>query len=352
MAGEVTLQAVAEAAGVSLCTASLAMRGSGLVAAGTRTRVVAVAERLGYRRDAAAALLAGRRKAAVRRRAAGIRVGLLTGGAGWRTRALPVALEAAGYEPVALGMPPVERLRAALRTAWHRGVQGLIIDLREARNRKYLGDALAAGITFGEFTVVSLGPGPFTCVRDSAWQAMVEALERVQAGGYRRIAALLGATDQTRDNDARLAAVLLATERAAGGVEIARHQYSTLADRSVEFAGIADWLRGLRPDAVVLFPGGLTFPLQQQGFAWPRDFALCGVSVPSEPFFADVAGMENDYRVFVQAAVEVFDQQLRLGICGIPRNPVDRVLHLQWRDGPSMIDEIEFRPSGLIARRC
>src|SRR4051812_41974219 len=61
MGARVTIRDVARAAGVSTATVSRALRADGEVSAATRPRVLAAAERLGYRPDAAARTLVGGR---------------------------------------------------------------------------------------------------------------------------------------------------------------------------------------------------------------------------------------------------------------------------------------------------
>lgn len=333
--GRMRLADVAAAAGVSTFTVSASLRGDARVAAGTRERIVALAREMGYERDAAAALLAGRR---VRGRGAAARprIGLVN----FTELTLWDPGEGGGYAFVKLKFPARgEALAAVLRQWWNQGIAGLVVDTRwGAGDRVYLDGALERGIGFEQFPVVTIGPSRFSCVRDSAVGAMAEALERVKAAGYRRIAVLLKATDQRADDRARLGAVLLFREELPEGVTVA-HRMLSWGPAESEQLSLTDcaWLSAWAPDVVVSFPGGLYYGLLESGFVIPRDFAFCGVPVPLEMGRQDqIAGMETRGREFCAAALELMDQQLRLGLRGLPTHPLVRVITLNWSDGASL----------------
>jgi len=336
----VTIRTLAERLGVSTFTVSAALNGSPRVKASTRERVVAEAKRSGYKRNAPAYLLIQQRhrRVATDRQ---IRIGYL------QDRLHPdVSQEARtqladenGYELVELDFPPLERLPVATKQWWSQGIEGLIINVRGSRLHvlEYVEEAVAAGFEFDRFSVVTVGRSVFSHIYDDPPMMMREAIQQTLEKGYRRLCVLLGTTDHREEDEARLGTVLVAREQLPAGCSIMYGTYpSQPMDGKAAARALRRMLRQRRIDAVIAFPGGVSWALLDEGFVWPRDFAFCGLPIAPRPDHEDLAGLRDAVEFSWQTVLEIMSQTLSLGIRGIPPYPHIRYQSSVWQDGPSM----------------
>ena len=239
-----------------------------------------------------------------------------------------------GYEPVFLKMPKVEELPHNLNAWWNQGISGLIINLTgSCDSLQVLNDAAEKKIKFPRFSVVTIGLSHFSHVRDSPVSYLEKSLKWVIAKGYQRIAVLLGSTNQARDDNARLGALLVTKERLTTPVQIEWQEYNAAPQKIPKET--ATWLRNYSPDALLMFPGAGFIALKKAGFKIPDDFAYCGASLP-EGNPDSIAGAIHDMDENLEAAIDLMDHQLRVGQKGVPTNPTSRVIQMKLKEAPSL----------------
>ena len=196
------LKDVARRAGVSLGTASHALRGDGEVAPATRQKVREVAQAMGYRANLAASLLGSRRPSAAP--VAGIPLAVLVTSRLYPHGELRLALHAAGarlgytvFEEAEAGTP-LSRERQ-VRRLWNRGVQGLFLshESEHALTAAPGGKALSA-------VVLGVHPSmPHDGYTSDAFRTLDRLLHLTRSRGYQRIGVALCRHRREFDDDRR-----------------------------------------------------------------------------------------------------------------------------------------------------
>jgi DNA-binding LacI/PurR family transcriptional regulator len=329
--GRVRREDVADAAGVSVYTVSLAMRGLPGVAAATRARVEEAADRLGYSVNPVAALLARRGR---RGKAQLLRLACI---GEFRGTLDPKAFEQQGVELLMRPADAYPTAAAASRRLWNEGVQGLVLSL----NHWPWPDPVEA-FDWPRFAAVKLRrtiPGlRLHLVRHSAFDYMNETVRRVLLAGHRRLAVLLAATGSEQDDDARWGAVLNWRERKlpAG---------ASLRVREVPRAGFQHfdpetlaWLRAEPLDAVIAFHWAMWYAFTNAGWRIPGDLALAAVLASSRlpAGLPRISGCDFQEYALYDRGVALVLQQLAAGQRGFPPNPHEDVIEPVWIQGETI----------------
>ncbi|WP_043584619.1 LacI family DNA-binding transcriptional regulator, partial [Geminisphaera colitermitum] len=251
-----TLRDVARAAGVSLASASYALRGHPTVSASTQANVAAIAARLGYRANPqlSAFMQARRTGRAMRTDAA---VALIYGGPslpaegasyfGLCLRGIHTVATEHGYtvDPIrwdAARDPGAARLQRILD---QRGLRGLLLMPADKTSRWTL--PLDWSRFFGVALDHSIGGVPVHRVTDHHSADMMTALTHIKAAGWRRPGLVLDPLNNERTCEMRLGAYLARTH----------HDFSKapppllLAPGNKRIATLHAWLRRHRPDVVL-----------------------------------------------------------------------------------------------------
>lgn len=334
----VTLKMVAERAGVSLCTVSCALAGTGVVKAATRERLVKLAEEMGYQRDASAAVMASRRhRARVRER----RLSL-----GWlqsphatekKSRAFAARAGELGYDVEWINLHTFKKPEAAVRTLWHRNVAGLYVSspgaIPEPRGEW-------DRFEWGKFAAVkftrALPHLAFPLIRHSAFDYAARSVREVCAAGYRRVAVLLDASTAPLDDEARLGAVLSYRELRLRKGERLEWRYRTLgegADGAMD--GVTrSWLRTYRPDAIIGFPSYWFYWLKEAGFDVPGEVAFAAVLTGDGDKVVAGCAMRRD--AFAEAAADLLHRQIMTGVRGPMEMPPEYVIEPSWVSAASL----------------
>lgn len=255
-AGAPTLRDVAREAGVSLASASYALRGHHTVSAATQARVAAVAARLGYRvNPQLAAFMQARRTGRSMR--SDVTVALVYGGSdrpeegeGYFGRCLRGIREVAqergyGVDLVGWNAARDPAAKGLARVLDQRGIRGLLLVPPGNASRWTL--PLDWSRFFGVALDHSFEGGPVHRVTDHHVADMATALDRVGSRGWTRPGLVLDAMNNQRTREMRLGAYLAR----------ASHDFPTAppvlllepgADRGKRLRA---WLRREKPDVVL-----------------------------------------------------------------------------------------------------
>lgn len=334
----VTLKEVAKRAGVSIGTASAAINGATSVKEKTREIVKQVAAEMGYKKDASAAVLAGKRlsaKAAVKQISLAYvaskgEVAINTTWSCFQKHA-----EAFGYDAEKVYLHEYGTLRRAAEHLRFLNVQGLYL-----ASPGCIPKPEWLEFNWGLFSVIKafrVWPElKFAVIRHSATDYMRCALDEVIMRGYKRLGLIMNQSTAPRDDVSRLGTVLgyqqLFPEM---GLEV--EWRVCRAEQPQIPKEVAQWLRKYKPEAVIVFPGSLYFKLLEAGFEIPNTFGVAGVN--ERESFAHTYGValcDSRDELFPERAVQLLHRMIRLGHRGHTEDPIESVIEPRWIDGPSL----------------
>ena len=336
-----TMSTIAERAGVSKNTVSLALRHDPQIPAATRERIELIARELGYAKNPVVAQLrTARRKAhpAGYRRTFALHNANLDAQAFSRHPTIPAYVAGGrrraavhGYkldefwlhDPALYG----DRLNRVLRA---RGIRGVLVVGLMKENRL----PTRFSVTWQNHAVVvtgvrTRGPTlPFASVDHHA--LVLEAMERARLLGYRRPALVL---ERTIDD--------LVDGRFSAGFWLSQ-QTLDAADRLPAFheveAARADpgrfhaWFRAHRPDVIFTLHTVVREWLAASGVEAPRDLGL--VQLERRRGCEDWSGMEQHNDLAGEAAVDKLISLLHNDeILGLPDSPSATLIGASWREG-------------------
>jgi LacI family transcriptional regulator len=332
----VTLRVIAAAAGVSKSTVSLALSGNPRTAEATRRRVAAVAERLGYRPNAAFTRVMHQIRAG---RSVSVQstLGLLHGFPeknphltnayhGEIVRGAEMRATERGYRLDHLWLREPGMTEARLgRVIRARGISGLFIPRSP--------EPLVLSLHWDSLPAVTMA---YTLVaprlsRVSAHnqQAMFMCLEKLCALGYRRIGLQLDAKFDDHERF-QLAAPFLWYQRLIPP----RDRVRLLPPGPWTEASFRVWLKRGRPDAIIVTNDQTPAWLTRLGLEVPRDV---GVVIPD---FLETAGsfsrVNHRPERIGAAAIDLLIGQLHRNESGLPRIPKTMYVDVEWYEGTSL----------------
>jgi LacI family transcriptional regulator len=338
----ITLKEVAEACGLAVATVSYALRNHPKIPAETARRVQAAAAKLGYRPNPqVAALMAHVRRA--RPLEAGERLAFV-----WLTRhgSYPAMFQGARARAEQLGYALEEfdwaesgkradRLQSILRA---RGITGVVLSPLLVRAR------LTLDWDWSHFSAAIIGNAEMSPELHHSghhhFLGMRTALQRLQAQGCRRIAAVL---DGEVDERARRgwSAAFLAHHPAPAS---ARRWLLSVRPRATPRKKLRDWLTARRPDVVVTTTGmmRLAWPEEQLPTAGPQVVLLDWT-----PSTAGFAGIDQGEEVIAANAVDLVVGQLQRNERGVPEHVKMLLFPGRWREasGPAIVTGLGSKSS-------
>ena len=336
----IRLRDIAERAGVSRMTVSLALRGDPQVSKATQARVRGIALELGYQPNPKVSR-AMAELAKSRHVEADERLTFLTSDAaedGWRQwRHNVECFEGArlrareyGYvlEPFWLRQPKTTPGKIA-RMLWSRGIEGVMV-------APLGGDYQTNGLrTFpfdwNRFSVVELAETldepRFDCARHDHFDGMLLALFSLERMGYRRIGLAMERILDVRTRHRWYSAYLLWKSVRNYTQELPVHFYEHF-----DVGRLGRWANACRLDAVVSSRNQLHGELLQAGVRVPEDL---GIAVLDRPVGErnGLSGISQNTAAIGSAAADLLLSLVRRGEKGIPEFPNQKICGGVWADG-------------------
>lgn len=342
----VTLRDIAEATGVTRMAVSLALRGKPGVSEETRTKVLKVAEELGYQPDPEVAKLLSRIRSQASQDITSALALLTTGPSpiAWKRslterKYVQGAIERAkryGYrvEEFWLHEPGMSAGRLG-NIIWSRGIEGVILaplqqDLAEDPRR-------TIDFPFHLFSVVEISetvqePDLDRAVHDQ-FTSMHILLAELRKLNYRRIGLVLDKALDLRVNGKWTAAFL--EDRLRHGEDACPPPL--LVEQRVQ-AEFDRWFDRHKPDVVIsLDHCGLRF-LETRKLRIPDDVGLATLDWDGEmDQMPDVSGIDQNSWYVGAASVDMLVAAIQRGSRGIPSHPMRTQIQGSWRPGKTTV---------------
>lgn len=338
-----SLRQLAHELGVSHTTVSEALRGSPRVKPETKEMILKAASDLGYQRNP----LAGALMSEMRRSRAGTFRGVLAvldlDGAEGRppgparyhaelTKGATKRAEELGFKAdvfsIGKGGLSLERLDTILQS---RGIRGIfLLPVRETPDLTRLGWNHFSGI-YSDYVIER--PGLHAVCPDH-YRAMLTALDRLAALGYKRPGLVLNAS-----HDARL----------LFRWEAAYHAYQTHHDGMTRLPPLilsdpnADdferWFKTVKCDVVLAHNPQVMEWMKAAGASVPKSHGFCCLNVLNTE--TPSAGLDLQPRLLGARGVELLISQVLCNEVGAPEVPMTTVLPATWVDGPTVRSQLK-----------
>ena len=323
----ISLQTIADAAGVSRATVSLSMRNHPRIPEQTRRRIQEIAEKLGYRPNAEVARLMGllRENRALQDRPV---MAMVTDTPKPLSRMRPVPptwkgfvarAEALGYLPeefrVTPDLPP-ERLTKILLS---RGIRCVIFSV--LRN-----PAIVRRMKLDSFCVAAIGnavhnPVLSRCTSDKYANTLL-ACERLWEAGKRRIALVIPEKQEERVEHTFLSGYLVFHHLHRQ----ANWRTPLVLNAPWDVERILAWIEKNRLDAVVAAYPGLRDAFRKRKIPTNQTPRICLVNV-MEP---GKEGIDQRYDLIAAGAVDLVDAQHKRNETGLPARPKTLLIRGEW----------------------
>lgn len=326
-----TLRDVAAKSGVSVATASYALRHDRKISAATRKRVMVAAETLGYTPDTLTRSLVQRRWD--KGRGSGVREAIAVVFEDPSQEGLNITNELReqarrrGYNLLRLNLADFENEASLARLVEARGIRGLVI---------YQGANACswAGFPWEKFAAVSCNETfahhPIDVVRPNHFEALVMCWEKVWERGFRRIGLVLPSPPPglTRlDQRYTAAFVNLQHQRLPPDQRLPILTYPLCGPFP------ADWWREYRPEVVIGMADHVRNHMEKAGCFAPRDLRY--VSLSASPLW-DSAGCNNCHQRLFTVALDILDRKLIHGDMGPTDAPLVTVVPATWKEGVTL----------------
>ena len=333
-----SLRQLAHELGISHTTVSEALRGSPRVKAETRAKILKAATALGYQRNP----LAGALMSEMRRSRAGTFRGVLAvldldGPAGRSpgparyhselTKGATRRAEQLGFKAdvfsVGSGGLSLERLDTILQS---RGIRGIfLLPVRETPDLTRLGWTHFSGV-YADYVIER--PGLHSVCPDH-YRAMLTALDRLQASGYKRPGLVMSS-----NHDKRL----------LYRWEAAYHAYQTHHDGMTRLPPLIlsepnredfiRWFRMVKCDVVLAHNPEVMSWMEAAGARVPKTHGFCCLNVLNSE--KPCAGLDLQPALLGARGVELLISQVLCNEVGAPELPMNTVIPAAWVDGATV----------------
>lgn len=334
-----TIKDVARAAGVHFTTVSMALRGHPSIPAATRDRIVAVAGRIGYRRDEVFSALSNRRSRAVGSRYVP-RMAYVANRSpeegffdrphnrmlveGARKQA-----ETLGYQFELLFVDKGHHDSATLyRHLKNEGISGLIIGAFEPARRTF-------ELNWSEFCVVKVDsrhmPPPVTFVSTDQVAGVRVAFQRMKALGYKRIGLAIGIEDEESTDDMHLSGFLLERSTSPASTSVPPLLFPRGANQTVAIPLLRKWISEYDVDSVICNWTNIRPMLGAAGYRCPEDIACACLCLRRRN--RSVAGVVSNMGLVGERVAGLLATLMRTERRGIPELATATLVNGIWNDG-------------------
>ncbi|MBC2593026.1 LacI family DNA-binding transcriptional regulator [Ruficoccus amylovorans] len=334
----VTLSDIAEVAGTSHVTVSLALRNHPKISATTRKKVCAIAKKMGYRPDPMLKALSEYRKQtkAARYQAALVWINLFDTAVyppryhtfgdcqeGARERAAELGFSLLPVCPKAEGMTPAS-LRRMLQA---RGIMGVIVGPHPKPRTRWRWD-------ISEFSAVRVGyslsaPLLHVVANDQAASSAL-AIRKLRELGHRRIGMVLSREHNERTDDHFLGGFL---GKCMPGLSSGDNPFLVF-DEPFNREQWQAWYERFRPDAVIVGGEETGKAIRSFGVRVPEDLSVVIFGdIKSGSFWAYVD--QNDHAIG-RMSVDVVVGMLNRHETGLPERPCCTLVESRWCAGTSV----------------
>ncbi len=345
----VTLRAIAEAAGVSHMTVSLALRNSTKIAVETRERIHRIARDLGYKPNPLVSAWMTHRRTS-RSKRDGTAIGFVNCFCNPATlhrqptfaRFLSGARERAeklgfGFEEFKLHAPGMSsaRLNTILRA---RGIQGLIISPQTSAHGHLRLDWKAYAAATQGYSL--LKPNLSRVANDFTGTTML-AIRELRRRGYRRIALTFKPDTDARGRHLWSGSFMVYQQQIEASDRVPFHIWQT-------DEGLRRWLDRYQPEVIMTAHWPIRETLETMGFAVPEDIGLLHLDL--HPFHKGWAGVDQQIEHAAAAAVDLVAERLMTNDLGVPALPKVVLTPGVWREGETLRHFRRIAPLRLLTR--
>lgn len=332
-----TLSDIGKAAGVSISTASLALRHDPRIALVTRKKVQEIANQLGYKPDPMLSALIARRN---RKHRAIANLAALVDNRwtswkrlGWLRKILDgmhTACEELGYQLDELSIQEeLSTISKPDRLLTARGIRGLVL-------LPTVDDHLMIKIDFNNFAFVVVGNSHLGRqahrVGSDAFAGMQMTCEKLVQAGYRKVALAHPLSVETR----------LRYEWLGGLTQQAFHRSSPLKilppylpETQMQEKAFMAWFKKYRPEAIISNEECMASWLENAGFQIPRDVGIAFLNADNMSY-PNPTGICQHLEASGRSAVEQIHTSLLRGEMGFPEVAKEILMRPHWSDGGSL----------------
>ena len=335
-----TIKDVARLAGVHFTTVSMAMRGHPSIPASTRERILAIANRIGYRRNEVFSALTRRRSnfsadylspriaylANQSPEEGYLKVAhnlLFVEGARRQAEALGYAFDLVFVAPGHHDSVSLERylksrsIRGFIIGSFIPGGPGLDVDWNDYAVAKINSHHMAPGVPF---------------VSNDQYGEVRCAFSNLLRLGYQRIGLAVGQLDEQVTDGMHLSGLLLEQAGVAPRNRIPPLLFPSQASTSREVVPLLrSWMLQYKPDAVLCNWATIAEMIREAGFDCPRQVACASLCL-SKPN-PDVAGIVASLQPVGEQAASLLVSALRAEQRGIPELATSTYVQGAWSDG-------------------
>jgi len=337
---QLSMDAVAAAAGVSTSTVSRALKGDPRISKATRERIRRIAEKMGYRPNplVSALMVQLRHGHPPVARCNLAWLDFFPQADDWKRDPVHHAFWTGAEASAKVLGYSISRIRATgkpaaslARTLRNRGIRGVLLPEFTAS----AGLATNIPLPLDEFTIVSVGTRfeepSLHYSSDDQYECGRMAVQRLWRMGYRRIGYVGEPRVEHIVNGRFFAGYLSTLQSELGGAAVP----PLLTDHDEDVLG---WLRRVSPQVVITANRRLLKVIRRSGLRVPEEVGLAHLNVDDveSALPGEVAGVRQDNAGVGGNAVELLVNLLYQNEIGVPRHPKGLQVHGMWVDGATV----------------
>ena len=337
VARRITLQDIADKAGVSKATVSRALRDHSTHSAATKQKIAAAAKELGY--EAYPILSAVMASVRFKRttQVSPVIAEIHCQPAGYDREGNPASLRKSIHEQAEKLGFRVEEFhwyergltpRRLINIVRARGIRAVIFE-HFMEHEVSLTDLPLDGLAMVSIGGAQLRP-KLHRVEINHYGNLIQAVKILQGRGYRRFGVIIPPVFEQASDFKRSAALYSQDLRIQKRDQIPVFQPESHSDLS----GLAKWLKRYRPDCVLGVGKTLPEQLDALGRSFPKDVGY--VHLGWHPSYRPIAGMNPKWNEAGRVAVNLIVDQLTRNEHGVPAAPLWILIEGEWIEGTSV----------------